>query len=263
MDSLNGEDVRGLLRLVGELRELGEDPAGWRKHLAEGLETMCGSRAVVVGELRPKRAQDGDPTCRGRLELVGLGTVGIEPDERSAFIEEVLWIDYKTDPVLSAFYPYLGVDVARARWEVVGNDDWYRSTTANERFRPNGVDDFILAQAHSPADPFVSMHLYRPWGEPMFTGRERAIVELVNGEIVRSLAVDTGPRLGPRRRAVLAGLQSGASEKEIAAALDLSPHTTHDHVKAIYRAFGVRARPELMAMMAARPRRRLRLASHG
>jgi DNA-binding CsgD family transcriptional regulator len=263
METLGCHDVRSLLRLIGELRELGDDPVRWRKHLAEGLETLCGSRAVVVGELafRPQPATHA--TCRERLEVIDLGTAGLAPDEQPAFIENVLWVDYKADPAVAPFLKHLGRDGAHARWDVVADEDWYRSTTANERFRPNDVDDFIFAQAHAPQDAFVSMGLYRSWGEPIFTRRERTLVEVVNDEIIRALAADAGPRLGPRRRAVLAALQTGASEKEIAASLDLSTHTTHDHVKAIYRAYGVRARPELMAKMAGRRRRGLRLASRG
>jgi DNA-binding NarL/FixJ family response regulator len=46
---------------------------------------------------------------------------------------------------------------------------------------------------------------------------------------------------------VLRGLSRGRSEKEVAAALRLSPHTVHDHVKALYRHFGVHSRSELLA----------------
>jgi DNA-binding CsgD family transcriptional regulator len=263
MDAINSEDVRGLFRLVGELRELGDQPTAWRRHLADGLGKMCGARAAVIGELVPRTRHDADAPCRERLELVDADTKGLDESEQPGFMENILWIDYRTDPVLSVFLRFLGVDGAQARSHVVADDDWYRSVTANERFRPHGVDDFIMAQAHSPAGAFVAIGLYRAWGDRLYSRRERMLVELVNEEIVRGLKIDAGPRLGPRRRAVLVGLQTGASEKEIAAALDLSPHTAHDHVKAIYRAYGVRARPELMAKMAAHRRRGLRLVSHG
>src|SRR5262249_4005175 len=126
---------------------------------------------------------------------------------------------------------------------------------------PHRVDDLIFVKAHAPDGAMIVAELYRPWGGRRFGARELVLAEIVNAEITRELAGTAGPRLGPRRRAVLRQLETGASEKEIAAALDLSPHTTHDHVKAIYRAYGVRARPELMAKIAQRGRR-LRLASH-
>lgn len=52
----------------------------------------------------------------------------------------------------------------------------------------------------------------------------------------------------PRRQAeVLTGLVAGHSEKEIAQHLGLSPHTVHDHVKALYRRFQASGRADLVA----------------
>lgn len=48
---------------------------------------------------------------------------------------------------------------------------------------------------------------------------------------------------------------AGSSEKAVASRLDLSPHTVHNHIKAIFRAFDVHSRGELMAsvIQACRP----------
>jgi DNA-binding CsgD family transcriptional regulator len=65
-----------------------------------------------------------------------------------------------------------------------------------------------------------------------------------------SLSKGTDPRLGglsPRSRRVLEALLKGMSEKEAAAALDLSIHTVHEYVKQIYRTLGVCSRGELLA----------------
>jgi DNA-binding NarL/FixJ family response regulator len=51
-----------------------------------------------------------------------------------------------------------------------------------------------------------------------------------------------------RQHDVLHALRSGLSEKQIAAALDLSVHTVHVHVKAIYRRFNVTSRGELLSL---------------
>ena len=53
--------------------------------------------------------------------------------------------------------------------------------------------------------------------------------------------------LTARERQVLACLLTGASEKEVAASLAISPQTVHAHVKALYRLHGVSSRPQLMA----------------
>jgi DNA-binding NarL/FixJ family response regulator len=55
-------------------------------------------------------------------------------------------------------------------------------------------------------------------------------------------------RLLPRRqRQVLRALKAGHQEKHIAGLLDISPHTVHSHVKAVYRYYSVNSRAELLA----------------
>ena len=54
--------------------------------------------------------------------------------------------------------------------------------------------------------------------------------------------------LPPRLREVLLRLTRGLGEKQLAAELKLSPHTVHDHVKALYRRLHVGSRGELLAL---------------
>jgi DNA-binding CsgD family transcriptional regulator len=58
--------------------------------------------------------------------------------------------------------------------------------------------------------------------------------------------------LSRRVTETLEQLLGGASEKEIADRMGLSAHTVHQYVKAVYRAFRVRSRAELMARCLAR-----------
>ena len=53
--------------------------------------------------------------------------------------------------------------------------------------------------------------------------------------------------LSRRERQVLQGLLRGLGEKAVAAELEISRHTVHVYVKAIYRKFGVMSRSELLA----------------
>ena len=59
--------------------------------------------------------------------------------------------------------------------------------------------------------------------------------------------------LSDAQRQVLRLLVQGASEKEAAAALNLSYHTVHAHVKQIYRELGVRSRGELIVFCLSPP----------
>lgn len=59
--------------------------------------------------------------------------------------------------------------------------------------------------------------------------------------------ISSRPHVSPRATEVLSLLLRGESEKRIARQLQLSPHTVHHHVKAIYRAHDVTSRAELLA----------------
>ena len=58
---------------------------------------------------------------------------------------------------------------------------------------------------------------------------------------------NAGAQLPPRLRQTLTSLLSGASEKQIARAMNLSPHTIHVYVKQIYKHYNVCSRGELLA----------------
>jgi pSer/pThr/pTyr-binding forkhead associated (FHA) protein len=88
---------------------------------------------------------------------------------------------------------------------------------------------------------------------------------LVEGVEPGSDAETDDPRVGDvdhgNRRAAIRGALSEAqrkvfdllttelAEKTIARQLELSPHTVHNHVRAIFRILGVHSRPELFAML--------------
>ena len=55
------------------------------------------------------------------------------------------------------------------------------------------------------------------------------------------------------QRRVLELLLQGLGEKQIAACLELSPHTVHNHARAIYRIMRVHSRPELLALLLRKP----------
>jgi DNA-binding CsgD family transcriptional regulator len=55
-------------------------------------------------------------------------------------------------------------------------------------------------------------------------------------------------RVSESQRGVLIGLIEGKTEREIALAMERSPHTVHDHVKSIYGELGVSNRSQLQAL---------------
>ena len=99
------------------------------------------------------------------------------------------------------------------------------------------------------------MEIGRGEGRERFGHRlelEQRIAHIVTGEVdwlhyEESLAGVTERirPMTPRQRTVLMLLMEGLSKKEIAARLDCSENTVKDHVKAIYRHFGVHSTPAL------------------
>jgi DNA-binding CsgD family transcriptional regulator len=258
---LTTPDVRALFNVLAEIRELGADPRAWRAHLAGFLETELHCRAVVLSELQPRRTSGTRRAiCTEHVSVVDRVTTGAAAADPDRFFREVFWFDHRADRSLDRLIPLYGTDFTRTRPCLVDDATWHRSPIANERWRPNDCDDFLLSARHVGGHACSALALYRPWRDRAFGERELAILDLLHDELRRDFAVGMGPRLAPRARAVLTLLETGSSEKEIAADLGLSVHTTHDHVKAIYRAYGVRARPELMARLATARRGRVRLA---
>jgi DNA-binding CsgD family transcriptional regulator len=276
--SLPLADVRALLRLLGELRELGA-PEDWRRHLAESLETLCGARAVLVGELNVLR-----PVAWGRRALTGhrqgLKVLhrelrGVAGSDQPRFDEEVIWGTHGPNETISGQWSRYGERFTASRKELVSDRIWYRSELANERFRPLDCDDFIVHMLPVPAlDALASIKLFRAWGDRPFSARDSTLIELLGEELARDFGCAVDPARGPlprsattpsqptlprRQLQVLTLLAAGASEKEIADALSISTHTVHDYTKALHRSFKVHSRAELLAQHAKPSGRRARL----
>jgi DNA-binding CsgD family transcriptional regulator len=247
---LHADDVRALFRLIGEVRELGAHPNAWRSHLAASLHRLCGCRATLALELKfPGEHSHSEPwtACRDSATLVDAAECGIAVADRGRFYDDMLWHRAGHDDTLNQLVPLYGTHFTRSRQELVGDQGWYRSWLANEVFRAHDCDDFILSTVPLVPHTYASLGLVRAWGDRPFGAREKLLVELVHEELSRDWHPAHEPRLSARQRQVLDLLRAGASEKEVAAALAVSTHTVHDHVKALHRAYGARSRGELLA----------------
>jgi len=83
-----------------------------------------------------------------------------------------------------------------------------------------------------------------PWAD-------RARAELrASGERARRRDLTTAQRLTPQEHTVAEAVTRGATNKEVAATLFLSPKTVESHLSRIYAKLGVRSRTELTALLA-------------
>ncbi len=48
---INLEDVRAITRIIGECRELGDDPIVWRQHFLASLGQLVGAELILTGEI--------------------------------------------------------------------------------------------------------------------------------------------------------------------------------------------------------------------
>ena len=254
------KDVRALLDLLAEVRALGASPDAWRAHLASELSRLCGARATVSSELLARAGSSeaaAAGTCEAAVQTSVVAYSGLASEEASGFFRDVIWYDHASDHTLERLLPLYGSTFVRTRSELASDRRWYRSALANERFRKHDCDDFIMAMCAAAGSGIIcSLELFRPWGARPFQARERALVELVQQELSRDFraSASSARRLPRRQRQVLELLQRGLGEKQIAAELDVSPHTVHDYVKALYRAHGVASRAELLAQLAQQTR---------
>src|SRR5688572_207891 len=242
-------DVRAIFRLVGEVRELGDDPDRWRPHMVACLRGVVGASIVVSSEVHLRRSRAADGTVAYRVIDIGwISEDGFDVrklhTERDDEDPEQFWL------AASGEMPGAGSS------ENVAADAAGGQPVSVKPTRPvYGGSSFILSQyplRHAGAVDQLGVH--RAWGDEPFTHAQHRLVRVLHLELGRlwqrdalRRAKDPAAVLPPRLSQTLAALLEGKSEKEIAHLLALSRHTIHNYVKALHQRFGVSSRGELLA----------------
>lgn len=250
--------LRSLLRLVSDLRDLPDGSPEQRVLAMERLGAILGAKVVLWMEVVGIDA--GLPVLACPVER-GWSDAG----ERAVFHHYLAHQRELVDPAVPRLLTALSpAGATLLRDDVIPDSDWYASEHVQDIRRAARVDSFLLAARAPLGGRPSSLVLHRPWRDRPFTAKDRAVLDAFRRE---TPWLDSTPRaslsgldLSPRLAAVLDGLARGLSEKEIAAELRISPHTAHDHVKALHRRLGVRSRGELLAR-ALTPRRGTRRAA--
>jgi len=124
------------------------------------------------------------------------------------------------DPQTVALASQFGQNRCFLRDEVVSDRDWKRDRINREVLAPLGIGHRLIGAAATAPGAESYMIFDRESGGRGFSARERDVLRL---------------------------LLTGVSEREIAAALGLTPATTHQYVVAVLRNFGAHSRAELMS----------------
>ena len=247
-DCLHPSDVWWAFRLIGDCRDLGNDPRLWHTRMLEGLAIMFGVIHAVAGEAWWPRPGPAVPP-------VSAYSVVAEPKAEEAFQAYLRVGAPDVDPILSAIGKLPDALVTRTRAELVSDTEWYRSATFNEHFRVGEIDHQMMSVCRVSENSASSViALNRALGDPDFSLRERRLLNffhvelgrLIGGPLVSALEPNAA-QLSPRLRQTLDCLLEGDSEKQVAARLRLSPATVHQYVTGLYRHFGVQSRGQLIA----------------
>jgi DNA-binding CsgD family transcriptional regulator len=248
-------DANACRRTLGECQELWDDPGAWQERLAAGIEELIGGFGGAF------KYYSVSPSDLGQLEEAALG---VQNDEsmRSDFARCVEEGGHWLLPEFNR----LGMQIvlegqASCRYSDLpgGLERYHRSEFYQRYLRPSGTGDMLIAGQRQVDGGVITLVLLRGRSDRHFSSRDEAVVRLLNmgiGEVVGTRLVTSSQfgrhRLSPRLRQTLTLLLSGLREKEIAAKLDLHPTTVHDYVRAVYRAYRVHGRAELMALFLTR-----------
>lgn len=254
---MTAADELAVVRLVHECRDLGDDAAAWQAHLLAGLNRLTGARIGVAGPIPADARRLGE--LSGFVDAGGWASAAAREEQLGYFRNPPL----DAHPAAVRYLAEPGETLVRVRSELATTAEWRASRARNELFAPGGLDEGLLARTTAPAvGGGYLLTLVRAAGEPAFPVRAGRVVERALRELAphlgRGLWLTHQPNvsgLPPRLRDVLGCLLDGDSEKQAARRLGLHPTTVHDHVKRLYRHFGVSTRAELLAYFLRRHRR--------
>jgi DNA-binding CsgD family transcriptional regulator len=246
------KDVSRMLELSRELHEM---PPGLLTRVERMLRRLCaiiGAQVAIFSDLKHYL-----PDCRWEIKpILDFGWAGAA--ERTTFMS--FFEGEQLDDPLTGPCARLRSSATASRQQLVADREWYRSPNVNELRRRGRLDDCIYSHLRlDEPGRAIGIAFHRPWGDLPFGERERAIVDIFHRTqplYNRHSSLDRrGANLSSRQDQVLAALQAGDSEKEVAARLEMSIHTVHTHVKNLYERFGVSSRGELLSLWVRKPTR--------
>jgi DNA-binding CsgD family transcriptional regulator len=247
-------DFERIHRLVGECRELGDDPTVWRHRLCQGFHELVGAGASAPGEV--------SGFLRGPLRTPGATywtAVGIDFGRLGTAYGSSIQSAARRSDLLRSLRQAVRRDgpASFLRRRLVPDREWFRSWEAEFYRDLMGFSDHLctaLPIAGEGGDAFSAVHMHRMKGESPFGERDQRLVQALHAAVAPliggPLASYTDPSpaaLPPRVRQVLRLLLEGEGDKQIGAALRISPHTVNQYVKVIFSHFRVGSRPELLA----------------
>ncbi|MEZ6103900.1 MAG: helix-turn-helix transcriptional regulator [Pirellulaceae bacterium] len=261
MSRLKSRDIRAVYRLLGDIRSVGSQPDRWPMFALDGIRRLLNAQ-FASGALvpLPEPGKTG-PIVPEVHMLVGL-------DDQEAIDRHEKLLSSGNMPMGAYFERRFAMRLrfsAMRRQDVISDEEFYADPVSQSRFLDLGVDHFLHSEFVALSiGKIAAMFVLRSVGKPPFDRRELRMFKLFHLEMARMWKTDLAVpddfqvrELAPRQKQVLWMLCSGESEKRIAERLDISPHTVHDYVKALYKHFDVSGRNELLVKVLRHPSNRL------
>ncbi len=259
---VRAEEPRDFVRLaemIGRAVDAHREYAARGQALLEGLAELTGTSlafAATIGGF-----DSGAPVPFGTQFVVNTAS----PEATRSFLAHMAE-DFGTDPIHIAALQRMrpGINVFRRR-EILDDAAWQAHPHYVKRRKGLGVEECMYAGASfdRPGE-FIALSLHRSSARGPYSEHEGELVRAWIGGLGwfveqfhrEQRAMEISGSLRPHEHRVLFFLQQGLSEKEVAGVTGLSQHTVHEYTKRLYKALGVRSRPELLVECA-----RLRLVA--
>ncbi|MGE3509988.1 MAG: helix-turn-helix transcriptional regulator [Vicinamibacterales bacterium] len=244
--TLRLSDIRAAFRLIGDCRDVGDDPARWQEVVMSGVCRLAGAASATGGEgrwLRPSQLLQP-----ATAHAFGLNDTGV------ALLSSYMR-DYgvNADPIYRRLQHTSGRIVTRRRIELVSDHEWYRSPGFVDYRRRVYMDHQLTSMFQVSSTGAAScIAIHREVGDQDFSDRERLLLSFFHVELGRLIggplasALTSQQSLSPRLKQTLTCLVEGDSEKQAALKMGISRTTVHQYVTILYRRFGVQSRAELI-----------------
>ncbi len=250
------QDARAVIHLLGDVAVVSGDHQAKKRFLLEGLAEII--QADVWSWALIQASDERFSRTPVPYNIVhGQGNVAV--DWLTIYMQRPMASDFETvfnQPLRSL--AMRGHHFTRSRRQLLPDDQWYGSEVYQQYYTAMGIDDFIYSICPLGKGGASCINFYRVADAPGFSNRDHVIVHLVLSEVawLHQAGTDVpgaAPMsvLPPRRYQVLLLLLNGDSRKQIAHKLGLSRHTVDDHIKQLYRHFGVQSSGELLAQFLA------------
>ncbi|OJW15638.1 MAG: hypothetical protein BGO49_15430 [Planctomycetales bacterium 71-10] len=245
-----GADYRSIYNLIGECRELGDDPRLWREHLLAWAARTAG--APVANEYEALLR----PTVISGVTGWGWGGSGLEIDYWLKLNEIFARRGLDYNPMIPAYIAATerGEGPCLSRPDMVSDADWYGTEYFQSYHGPSRADVMMYSIIPQPNGMNMGVVLVRPIGDRDFSKRSKVVVGMAHlliaplvGGALAGYSDPSPSDLSPRTRQVLRCALEGDSDKQIAARLGMARNTVNHYVKQIYAHFHVQSRPELLA----------------